>query len=65
MGVREVMGSCPDRGNNKKSFSSCQETGKVSLLKCLSIPNSKFGSRPRGEVQVTDKFLLLLLLLQG
>ena len=26
--VREVVGSRPRRGNSKKSFSSCQETGK-------------------------------------
>ena len=29
LGVREVVGSRPDRGNSKESFSSNQETGKV------------------------------------
>ena len=29
MGVREVVGSRPGRGNSKESFSSNQETGKV------------------------------------
>ena len=29
LGVREVVGSRPGRGNSKESFSSCQETGKV------------------------------------
>ena len=29
LGVREVVGSCPGRGNSKESFSSYQETGKV------------------------------------
>ena len=44
LGVREVMGSRPGRGNSKESFSSNQETAKlvrVSLLKCPSIPNYK------------------------
>ena len=29
LGVREVVGSRPDRGNSKESFSSNQDTGKV------------------------------------
>ena len=29
LGVREVVGSRPNRGNSKESFSSYQETGKV------------------------------------
>ena len=29
LGVREVVGSRPGRGNSKESFSSYQETGKV------------------------------------
>ena len=29
LGVREVVGSRPGRGNSKESFSSNQETGKV------------------------------------
>ena len=29
MGVQEVVGSRPGRGNSKESFSSNQETGKV------------------------------------
>ena len=29
LGVREVVGSRPVRGNSKESFSSNQETGKV------------------------------------
>ena len=29
LGVREVVGSRPGRANNKESFSSNQETGKV------------------------------------
>ena len=29
LGVREVVSLRPGRGNSKKSFSSCQETGKV------------------------------------
>ena len=29
LGVREVVGSRPDRGNSMESFSSNQETGKV------------------------------------
>ena len=29
LGMREVVGSRPGRGNSKESFSSNQETGKV------------------------------------
>ena len=29
LGVREVVGSRPDRGDSKESFSSNQETGEV------------------------------------
>ena len=29
LGVRDVVGSLPGRGNSKESFSSNQETGKV------------------------------------
>ena len=29
LGAQEVVGSRPGRGNSKKSFSFCQETGKV------------------------------------
>ena len=29
LGVREIVGSRPGRGNSKESFSSNQETGKV------------------------------------
>ena len=32
LGVREVVGSRPGRGNSKESFSSYQETGKVFSL---------------------------------
>ena len=28
LGVREVVGSCPGRGNSKESFSFNQKTGK-------------------------------------
>ena len=53
LGVREVVGSRPDRGNGKESFSSYQETRKVfspempfdfQILKKSEIRS------PRGEV---------------
>ena len=40
LGVREVVGSRPGRGNSKESCSSYQETGKVFSPE-NSIPNSK------------------------
>ena len=41
LGVREVVGSRPGRGNSKESFSSNQETGKVFSPEMPSVPNSK------------------------
>ena len=49
LGVREVVGSPPGRGNGKESFSSYQKTDKVFSPESPSIPNSKIRS-PRGKV---------------
>ena len=51
LGVREVVGSRPGRGNSKESFSSNQETGKVFSPEMPFYSNFFFEIRsPRGEV---------------
>ena len=45
LGVREVVGSRPDGGNSIRTvFHPTRKLVRFSLLKCPSIPNSKFGN---------------------
>ena len=45
----------------RRVFHPAKKLVRLSLLKCPSIPNSKFGSRPRGEVSVIDHLRLPLM----